>query len=244
MRRRFIPPLKLRKKVGTYADRVYQAKGERILQFLIENCNLQPHETILDVGCGCGRVAVPLTSYIDSSGRYEGFDVDPSLIDWCKNHITAQFPNFRFRRVNILNGSYNPKGRVKAADYAFPYPEAHFHIACANAVFSHMLAPAVNRYFREIRRVLKPGGICFSTFFLTKNGKQTRGGIFTARRGICEIADPMAPEATVGYPFAFIKELHARSGLVIEKVIRGSWHDARFEIDHPFQDVIIGRKRA
>ena len=47
----------------------------QFLSSFIELCDLQPQHRILDVGCGIGKQAVPLTKYLGPTGSYEGFDV-------------------------------------------------------------------------------------------------------------------------------------------------------------------------
>src|SRR5687768_5417535 len=51
------------------------AVGERYLGYFRDLCGLRPEETVLDVGCGVGRMAVPLAGYLSPPGRYEGFDI-------------------------------------------------------------------------------------------------------------------------------------------------------------------------
>ena len=82
---------------------------------------LKPDERVLDAGCGIGRIAVPLTEYLDESGGYEGFDIAPEGIAWCRENITPRYPNFRFQVADIYNKSYNPEGSQKADEYEFPY---------------------------------------------------------------------------------------------------------------------------
>ena len=48
---------------------------------------------MLDVGCGTGRMAVPLTGYL-SDEEYEGFDLMPEVIEWCQENITPDIPTF------------------------------------------------------------------------------------------------------------------------------------------------------
>lgn len=45
---------------------------------LTKLANLIPGERVLDVGCGVGRMAIPLTRYLSAEGSYEGFDVAAS----------------------------------------------------------------------------------------------------------------------------------------------------------------------
>ena len=51
-------------------------------------------------------------------GRYEGIDVVPRGIEWCRQAITPRYPNFRFQVADLYNRHYNPAGRFSAASTA------------------------------------------------------------------------------------------------------------------------------
>lgn len=121
---------------------------------------------MLDVGCGSGRMALPLTGYLNSEGRYAGFDISQKAIAWCQEHITSAHPNFQFEVSDIYNSLYNPKGKYQSLDFRFPYPDASFDVVFLTSVFTHMFPPDVEHYLDEISRVLKPGGRCLCTYFL------------------------------------------------------------------------------
>lgn len=76
---------------------------------------------MLDVGCGSGRMALPLTGYLNREGRYAGFDVSREAIAWCTENISGSHPNFEFTAVDIQNGAYNPTGKYESSDFRFPY---------------------------------------------------------------------------------------------------------------------------
>src|SRR5205085_6486747 len=62
-----LPPPALARSVGGE----FRATGAEFLRYFIELGGLRPTEHVLDVGCGVGRMAVPLTGYLDAGGRYE-----------------------------------------------------------------------------------------------------------------------------------------------------------------------------
>ena len=72
----------------------FEEVGNEYLKYLQQICNLKPTDKILDVGCGLGRIAFPLTKYLDKNGIYEGFDILKPQIDWLKANITPKYPNF------------------------------------------------------------------------------------------------------------------------------------------------------
>lgn len=93
--------------------------GEAFVRDFQVRCRLRPNERVLDVGCGVGRIAIPLTEFLNSDARYEGFDVNAKGIDWCQENITSRYPNFRFHLADIYNEYYHPSGK-RASRYRFP----------------------------------------------------------------------------------------------------------------------------
>jgi 2-polyprenyl-3-methyl-5-hydroxy-6-metoxy-1,4-benzoquinol methylase len=91
----------------------FEQIGANWLHRLITCGGLLPEDSVPDVGCGVGRLAIPLTSYL-TSGSYEGFDVVPTAIDWCQRHITSRFPRFSFHCADVYSRFYNPTSRIMA----------------------------------------------------------------------------------------------------------------------------------
>jgi methylase of polypeptide subunit release factors len=51
----------------------FEAIGKTFFHYFRELGQLKPDEKVLDLGCGQGRMAIPLTSYLQS-GQYGGLD--------------------------------------------------------------------------------------------------------------------------------------------------------------------------
>ncbi len=156
------PPRSLQHFVGG----AYQALGEAFFSHFQNLCHLRPDQSVLDVGCGSGRMAVPLLGYLDQRGRYVGFDISPKLIRWCSGHISRRNANFTFHLADIYNRHYNPRGACRASEYRFPCEDRTIDFVFATSVFTHMLADDTRHYLHEIRRVLKPGGHGLLTHFI------------------------------------------------------------------------------
>jgi SAM-dependent methyltransferase len=242
--RRLVPPSRLHAAVGGGFETV----GAEFFGYCVSLCGLEPHESVLDVGCGVGRLAVPLTRYLSREGRYEGFDVNLELVDWCRDHITPRFPQFHFQHADLANGTYNAGGRLLAAEYRFPYPDRTFDLTIANSVFTHILPADADHYLAEISRTLKRGGRCLITFFLL-NAESRWGMRETATPfrfshvyadGVCRVMVPDRPEAALAYEEDVVRALFARHGLTIVEPIRyGSW--CRREEVLSLQDIVVAR---
>jgi len=225
-----MPPPEMVENVGGGGEFTFKRVGESLLQQWKNYASLGPHERVLDVGCGCGRMAIPLARYFSRDASYEGFDITKSAVDWCVDKITYRFPNFHFRFADIFNGVYNPRGKIRASEYRFPYEDQSFDFVFLTSVFTHMLPEDVSHYLSEICRVLRKHGRCWITFFLLN--EESRRLIesnksrfnFAWRKSTFAIENESAIEAVVAYDEDFARNLFRRNGLEIREPIRyGSW---------------------
>lgn len=221
--------------------------GSKYLEYIIEFTGLRPDDHVLDVGCGIGRTAIPMTEYLNTQGGYEGFDVIDMGIKWCSRKITSRYPNFRFQQAGVYNSHYSPQGAVDASIYRFPFPGNTFDVAYATSVFTHMMPDAVTRYLAEMSRVLKPGGRSLCTFFIVDDESAARmaGSRFPfcmspdREYGVMEEHDP---ESAIAYRLEYVRSSHEDAGLSIMEPIRfGSWSGRK----NPMvggQDIVVGSK--
>jgi SAM-dependent methyltransferase len=243
-----VPPRPLRSLVGSAADwRDHVASGEEFVGYFRDLCGLAPDEAVLDVGCGSGRMAVPLTRYLKPAGAYEGFDIVAAAVKWCNRRIGARYPNFRFQHADVYNTRYNARGRTRASAYRFPYADARFDLAFACSVFTHLMPDAAEHYLAEIARVLRPGGRCLITFLLLTD--DARSLIATGKSalrlphdlGTHRVEHAAVPEAAVGYDEAYVRGRFAASGLRVMEPIRwGSWCGRSAFLS--YQDIVIATK--
>jgi SAM-dependent methyltransferase len=221
--------------------------GEGFKRHLIELGRLQPHERVLDIGCGIGRMAVPLTNYLSEEGEYWGFDIVKKGIDWCQQRISPKFKNFRFVHSDIYNKHYNPNGTIRAQGYRFPFENEFFDFVFLTSVFTHMLRPDIENYMSEISRVLKTGGRCLITFFILNEEalKLIHAGKsrfdFSYDLGGCFSNEIDTPEDAIAYEEKVVKRLFHKNGLVITpSIYYGSWSGRKTFLT--FQDLVVAEK--
>lgn len=105
---------------------------------------LQPDHVLVDVGCGSGRLTIPLSR--EHPGGYLGTDLVEELLDYAR--ARCERPDWRFALVDHLE--------IPAADESAD-------MVCFFSVLTHVLHEHSYLYLEEARRVLKPGGrIVFS----------------------------------------------------------------------------------
>jgi hypothetical protein len=98
----------------------FKQTGEKFFRYFVELAELEPGEKLLGVGCGIGRMALPLTKYLNEKGSYEGFDIVADGIHWCRTKITPRYPNFHFRLADVRSAQYNPNGSIRPANTSSP----------------------------------------------------------------------------------------------------------------------------
>ncbi len=110
----------------------------------LQHYGLEPDHYLIDVGCGSGRLAKPLTQYL--GGRYLGTDVVPELLSFAKKLCGR--PDWRFEKVTEIE---------------IPEHDSRADMVCFFSVLTHLLHEDSYLYLSEAKRVLRPGGrIVFS----------------------------------------------------------------------------------
>jgi arsenite methyltransferase len=103
---------------------------------------LRPGETVLDLGSGGGIDTLLAARRVGPRGRVYGLDMTPSMLERARAHAAlAALPNVEF-----------VEGRMEA----IPLPDASVDVAISNGVIN--LVTSKDKLFREIFRVLRPGG--------------------------------------------------------------------------------------
>lgn len=211
---------------------------------------LKPAHTVLDVGCGIGRVAIILTGYL-TEGQYFGFDIRQDEIAWLQKNITARFPNFHFTHSNVRNTFYNPEGTTPAHEYKFPHPDSFFDLVYLTSVFTHMLPRDVEAYLREVNRVTKADGRCFASYFLLNTESkdhisrgQSSRSFNTQVGGACFSDNETVPEDALAYEEDYIRNLYYEAGFEIEQIHYGVWYKSPLlNAATDYQDIIVAKNR-
>ncbi len=112
---------------------------------IIEHAGLMGGMTILDLGCGSGRLASALTSS-SLDIQYTGIDVVQKLLDYA---AAKSRPDFCF---------------VKSQSLDLPIASAGLDMVCAFSLFTHLLHHETFLYMQECARVLKLGGVFVFSF--------------------------------------------------------------------------------
>ena len=220
------PPLYIRQRVGGLND--FESSGSEYLAYLKLLCNLQPGDKVLDIGCGCGLMCLPvnenstLPEYLGLEGRYVGIDIDKSLIEWCKKNI--RHPVCQFRLVEEGLEAYR------------------FNVILCKSLFTHLLPTETIDYISYIKGYLTEGGSCLTTWFLlnweepiTPKGRYT----FKDQHTTYSLERGSNKRHAVAYQEAWIIEMLKNAGFEPE-LYPGSWRGNNKGLS--FQDIIILRR--
>ena len=221
-----LPPHRLRS-VGA-GD--FRSIGDNMVRHFIDPGGLRAGHDILDIGCGIGRMAIPLTRYLNAEGSYRGLDIRPGPIEWCRRHITPNHPNFQFDCAALRNTLYSRRAAGDPATFRFPYPDDSFDFVVACSLFTHMLPAGAQNYLREMARVLRPDGRSFTTWFVlnesTRRGAERNIGSmrFDIDRGDHAVDSARVPEAALAYKEQALREMFGRANQsILEPIYLGSW---------------------
>ncbi|RXT53772.1 SAM-dependent methyltransferase [Bosea sp. Tri-44] len=223
-------------------DGDYRAIGAEFLGHFVRLGRLKPHERVFDIGCGIGRMAVPLTQYLDPErGSYDGMDPVMDGILWCAQTITPAYPRFRFQRLDIAHPLYNPQGSLPGNEVRFGFANQSFDFITMTSVATHLPPDELVIYLHEAARLLAPGGRLFLTAFAL-DGQVTGQERLKFRRwgeGPGWYAIEEAPLAAAGIDARFLLEHATQAGLAVERLDLGHW---RGQSAAHYQDLLVAVK--
>lgn len=119
--------------------------GRRELGLLLME-HLRPTDTLVDLGCGTGRLAVHAIPAL-VGGHYVGIDIAASMLGHARALVARRHPT--------------PPCRVtwqQQRDERFVLADSSVDMMCAFSVFTHMEHEDAFRYLVSARRVVRPGG--------------------------------------------------------------------------------------
>jgi SAM-dependent methyltransferase len=214
-----LPPRRLMVRVAGTGDADWFLRSGRAgYDAIVAHAPLAELESVLDFGCGCGRVT---RWWSDFPGRVAGSDVSAPAIAWCR----ANLPFGRFEQ-NAL-----------APPLAFD--DASFDLVYALSVFTHLTADLQLAWRDEALRVLRPGGLLLLTThgrsYVPRLGEDERAR-FERGELVVRWGDVAGTNLCSAYhPEAYLRDVFARGFELVELEPEG----AR---GNPTQDLVLLRK--
>jgi SAM-dependent methyltransferase len=147
-------------------DRAFVESGREDVRKLVGAFGIGASSSILDLGCGVGRLPIGMLAEFGEVGDYAGADVNRSSVEWCRRHLEAHHRGLSFTHLDVANERYNRRGRPVDGSFRLPWDSSRFDAIFLYSVFSHMCSDDVRAYLREFARLLRPGGGVFLTAFV------------------------------------------------------------------------------
>jgi ubiquinone/menaquinone biosynthesis C-methylase UbiE len=109
---------------------------------LVEEMRLEESHRVLDLGCGTATLTI-LIKRSHPDVEIIGLDIDPKILDIAKSKVQKAGVD-----IKLEQGSA----------FELPYPNNSFDRVVSSLVIHHLTHENKARTFREVFRVLKPGG--------------------------------------------------------------------------------------
>lgn len=157
-----IPPFEMRQLVGPTDEAAFDNPfGNPIFADLAP----ERFDSVVDFGCGCGRLARQMIQQRDRPRRYLGFDLHPGMVRWCQRELATRAVGFEFKHHDIFNIAFNP-GPEKPSVLPMPAEDGSASLMIALSVFTHTTQAQTEHYLSEVARVLRPDGVLVASWFL------------------------------------------------------------------------------
>jgi SAM-dependent methyltransferase len=110
---------------------------------LVQLARISHGESVLDVGCGTGTLAIAAKRRVGTSGSVYGVDASPEMLWRAEKKARKAGAEVVFRT-----------GLAES----LPFPDAQFDVVLSTVMLHHLPLKARQQCAKEIRRVLKPSG--------------------------------------------------------------------------------------
>jgi ubiquinone/menaquinone biosynthesis C-methylase UbiE len=117
---------------------------------LLELAEVQRGQSVLDIGCGTGTLAIAATAHVGPTGAVVGIDASPQMVA---------------RAMRKATKAGAPAIFQLAVAEQLPFPDARFDVVLSTLMFHHLPRKTREQSASEIRRVLKRGGRLFVVDF-------------------------------------------------------------------------------
>lgn len=120
-----------------------RGKERRFRDRLVQLARLGPGESVLDVGCGTGGLALAAKAAVGSNGQVCGVDASPQMVARSRRKAAKAGVDVQFETVAVES---------------LPFADGMFDVVLSTLMLHHLTDEGLRQGIAEIARVLKPGG--------------------------------------------------------------------------------------
>ena len=204
-------PLEMRNLIGQTDLADYDnPTGKPVFDFVDPAC----FRYVFELRSGCGRLARQFIQQIPLPERYLGIEPHHGMVAWCKRNLEPANAGFEFVHHDVYDRERN-RSFGKPRMLPFPAEDGAFTYVEAWAVFPHLTEDQAVYYLNEIARIMSPGGVFHSTWFLFDKCD----GFPMLHDGQNALyASDADPTAAVTFDRAWVRRQAAAAGLTIHAI--------------------------
>jgi len=125
---------------------------------LVRLARLESGQSVLDIGCGTGSLALAAKRRVGPAGTVHGIDAGPEMIARARKKAARARLDVEF---------------TTAVVEAMPFADGDFDAVLSSLMLHHLPRAVREECVRETQRVLKPGGLALVVDFEKSTGKSS-----------------------------------------------------------------------
>ena len=133
----------------------YSVNKQGYGEWLVSHYDICKGMTVLEIGCGTGSIWTGHDSIISECGKLVLTDLSDGMLETAEKNLGRR-DNIEYSKADIQN---------------LPFSDENFDIVIANSMLYHV--PDIAKGLREVRRVLKKGGVFYCATYGEHNFTDT-----------------------------------------------------------------------
>lgn len=135
-------------------NRIFGRRSRQMRVGALQHAELNPGSRILDFGCGAGDLAFEAERLMGGKGSVVGIDPSPEMVKVARQKAAKKNSGAVFQ--------------VEAVE-RMSLPDGEFDVVMSSFVLHHLPDELQGKAFRELKRVLKRGGLFFAIDMTSAN---------------------------------------------------------------------------
>jgi ubiquinone/menaquinone biosynthesis C-methylase UbiE len=162
-----------------FVNHIFGRRSQKMRVEGLKHAELKPGSRILDFGCGAGDLAFEAERIIGGQGKIIGIDPSAEMVKVAERKAAARKSKVAFKNQAVEKLSF---------------ADGSFDVVTSSFVLHHLPEDLQAKAFKELKRVLKPGGLFFAidmtseATFSHKLHRHMQGGSGTHEEGLHQAA--------------------------------------------------------